>query len=399
MWIAVACVLLALASRPVAAQDDADPASTARVHWGFLHFTPSVSLSNFGTDSNVFNAQGQPQRDFTAAFGPNMDLWMNVGRTRLSGRLSAQYVHFQTFENQRSLNTVNSLQWDFPLGRLTPFVGAAYTSTRNRRSFEIDTRPRGTIQTYTAGTVVRLSSRTSVVLSGGRTTSIFGQGELFRGADLTTLNQESTFARARVRYGLTPLTTFVVDAQAIQDRFRSLPLRDADSIRVMSGFELKPAALISGSAIAGVRRFTPLQPEVPRYQGIISSVDTRLVIGSRLINASVNRDIMFSYLLEQPYYLLTDSALSLTQRIFGSWDLLARLSWQVLDYQTVVSNPDVIDRTDRIRMYTGGLGYRLGRTMRLGFNVSEIRRRSSWAALRDYTGVRMGISIDYGTNQ
>jgi hypothetical protein len=51
--------------------------------------------------------------------------------------------------------------------------------------------------------------------------------------------------------------------------------------------------------------------------------------------------------------------------------------------------------TDRVRTYGGGLGYRVGDTLRIGFNIDE-QRRSSPLPRRNYSGVRAGLSLTYG---
>lgn len=380
---------------------DPEGASKARFHWGAIHFTPSVSLNSLGTDSNVFNAQGDPQRDVTASFGPGVDMWVNVGRSRLNAQASAQYVYFHTFSNQRSLNSNETVRWDVPVGRLTPFVAGSHLTTRNRRSFEIDTRPRTVIEGAFAGADVRISGRTNITFSAGRSYLRLQQGEQFRGVDLATvLNQETTMARVQMRYKLTPLTTFVVDVQGLQDRFPSQPIRDGDSIKVLPGFELRPAALISGTVFVGMRKLQFLNPAVTGYQGVIASVDARFVNRSRLFTTTVARDVAFSYQIEQPYYLLTDATASITQRLGPRWDVVVRGGLQLLDYEGAIAGSAPLDeRVDHIQQYGGGIGYRFGRTLRLGFNALQIERRSSLSTLRDYTGLRMGISVDYGLNQ
>ena len=53
--------------------------------------------------------------------------------------------------------------------------------------------------------------------------------------------------KVTARVTLTPLTTLVVRAQAMQDRFTVATIRNTDSYSVMPGFELRSQALISGA--------------------------------------------------------------------------------------------------------------------------------------------------------
>ena len=50
---------------------------------GPLYLTPSVTLTNFGVDTNVFNAAGERQQDFTFSLSPHVDTWLPFGRRTL----------------------------------------------------------------------------------------------------------------------------------------------------------------------------------------------------------------------------------------------------------------------------------------------------------------------------
>jgi hypothetical protein len=121
--------------------------------------------------------------------------------------------------------------------------------------------------------------------------------------------------------------------------------------------------------------------------------------GATRLSVKVNRDLAYSYELTQPYYALTDLGLVITQRITKVWDVVGRGGLQTLEYQKLQSvlTPNV--RTDTIRQYGAGVGYRLGQTLRLGFDAVQYRRQSSELALREYDGLRFGASISYGLPQ
>src|SRR5206468_10908112 len=108
------------------------------------------------------------------------------------------------------------------------------------------------------------------------------------------------------------------------DRFTFDRFRNADSIKVRSGFEMKPSALISGRATVGYRRFAALDSLVPDYHGVVADVDAKYTARATQLDVKVNRDIAFSYQATQPYYTLTDVGLVLTERITYSWDVIGR---------------------------------------------------------------------------
>jgi hypothetical protein len=109
---ALACLLLAVtAARASAQTEEADPADSARFRVGALRFTPSITLTNLGVDTNVFNDANNPQRDTTAAIGPAVNLWLKAGRSRLSGKVSGQYLYFNNYDSQRSWGTSDEGKW------------------------------------------------------------------------------------------------------------------------------------------------------------------------------------------------------------------------------------------------------------------------------------------------
>jgi hypothetical protein len=89
----------------------------------------------------------------------------------------------------------------------------------------------------------------------------------------------------------------------------------------------------------------------------------------------------------------------LTQRLTDAWEVVGRGGLQTLEYQQFQSIRTAKLRTDTVRQYGAGVGYRLGQTLRLGFDAVRYRRQSSELALREYEGLRFGASISYGLPQ
>ena len=399
-FVILTFVMVAALAVSASAQEPDQTEEPGRFRLGPLRFTPSIALSNIGVDDNVFNQEVNPQRDTTAAVGPAVNLWMHVGRSRLSGKLAGQYSYFRKYEHERGWNTVDELKWEFPLGRVTPFIGGNYANTKDRSGYEIDSRAHQRFNAYRMGTSVRFSGITTLVLTGTRSTTAFDENETFLGADLArALNRESQSEEVQLRFKLTSLTTLVVGADAVQDRFKFDSIRDANSVRVMPGFELRPSALISGTVFVGVRRFQALSQSVPDYQGLIAAVDATYVAGPTRLGMKVARDLNYSFEPIQPYYALTDLGLVVTERVTHVWDIVGRVGRQALDYKQLKTVTPGPQRTDLIYQYGGGLGYRVGETVRLGFDAIYYRRHSSEVVLRDFKGLRFGGSISYGLPQ
>jgi hypothetical protein len=396
----VACLLLLFNAYGVSAQEATDGSETARFRVGVLRFTPSIAVSNVGIDNNVFNEVEDPKRDTTAAVGPAAAFWLRLGRARLSGKTSGQYLYFKEYDNQRSWNTDNQARLELPLARITPFLTGAYTNSRDRPGFEIDSRARRHDQTVTGGLDVRLTGKTRFSVTGGQSKLTYAKDATFLGTALAdTLDRTTTTEQLQLRSTLTPLTTFVFTSEAIQDRFAVAEDRNADSIRVLAGFELKPFALISGKAAVGFRHFNILSDRTPDYNGVVAAIDARYVLVATQIQAKVNRDITYSFETSEPYYALTDLALTITQRITTAWDVVGRGGRQWLAYRSTAASAATGGRTDRGDVFGAGIGYRLGETIRIGLDANHYRRRSEAFTERDYQGLRFGASVSYGLPQ
>jgi hypothetical protein len=156
-------------------------------------------------------------------------------------------------------------------------------------------------------------------------------------------------------------------------------------------------ALLKGSASFGYTRFEPDDPNLPGYKGTTGDLDLSYTFaGFTKIAATATRAVNYSYDITQPYYILTGVTLGAAQQIFGPVDVVGTISAQKLAYQdragVVVQ---VVNRTDHVRTYGGGLGIHLGKDLRLGFNVSK-STRTSQVVVREFEGLHYGVALTYG---
>ena len=397
--IALAFVCVTTTAALGRAQETPDPADMARFRFGALRFTPSIAVSNVGVDSNVFNEAVDPKQDTTAAVGPAVNLWLKTGAARLSGTASGQYLYFNKYSNQRSWNTNAEGRWDLPLARFVPFVAASLSDNKDRPGYEIDSRVRLKEERVRLGTPIRLSGKTSLLFEASHTSTRYDQNDLVLGDQIAqSLDRRTNDEQAQVRVALTPLTLFVVRAEARQDRFVYGTTRDADSIKVMPGFELKPEALISGQVFVGVRHFNALQNDVPDFTGVVADVSASYVLRASQVQLRVSRDLGFSYELLEPYYAQLDTGLTLTQRVTRRFDLVGRGGRQTLAYRHITSDT-ASGRTDRSWQAGTGIGYWPAEMLRLGLDALYSRRDSGSLVFRNYDGLRVGASFSYGLSR
>ena len=373
--------------------------ANVRVQIGPLWLNPTLSLTNAGIDTNVFNdfEADQPKRDFTLTVSPQTDLWLRMGRTWLLGNVKEDIVWFNKYASERSANTAYALNWLVPLTRLSFVVGGNMLHTNERPGFEIDARSDRKEQGANGAFEIRALSRTLFGARGELRKIEFAENSVFVGTNLhDELNRTVTTASLTVRHELTPLTSLTFDVGRQQERFDFSPLRDTDSTQANVGLRFDTSALITGFAQIGYRDYAPLSPDLPRYTGSIASVNLSYVaLGSTKLGVIIGRDIQQSFDFNQPYYLQTGIAASIGQQIHGPLDVQGRIGNQRLAYRDRAISVVVVDRQDKIRSYGGGIGYRLGRDLRIGFNVDR-QRRDSLIDERRYEGLRYGMAVTFG---
>lgn len=393
---------------PLAAWAQApDPFTSARVHVGPFAITPTVSLANVGVDTNVFNTWENPQSDFTATVTPAADVWMRFGPGRLNVKMAGSYLYFAKYADQRALGTTDSARVELPLLHLRPWFEGSFLTVRDRPGYEIDLRLRRAETGLGGGVDLFVSTRTTAGVSFRQTKTDYQAGETFLGTSVRdALNRSTTVGAASFRYALTPLTTVVLAVESVHERFEFSPVRDSNGFRVLPGVEFDASALITGSAHVGYRHLTMLTAGMPDYTGPVASVDLGYVLmGITRFSVQMSRDVAYSYDPAEPFYLLTGVTGSVSQSVGGPWSVEARagvqrLSYRVIDQAlaTALGLGDVqglAGRVDTVRTYGGGIGYKLGPSTRLGFNVDYFTRRSALYS-RQYRGLRAGSSVTYG---
>ena len=367
-------------SAPLARAQTPEPGAPdpAKVHvrLGPLWLNPTFALTNAGVDTNVFNEPDQlaPKRDFTMTVTPAADLWLRLGRTWLTGNIKEDLVYYNKYASERSANSRYTAGWFVPLNRLTVKVGADYLSTRDRPGFEIDARSQRTELGFNGSVEIRALSKLFFGLQGTQRKVNYDKAAVFLDSNLQfELNRTMTAGGLTVRHQLTPLTSLTLDVAREQDRFEFSPLRDSNSTQIAGGVKFDPFALIKGGASFGYRDFQPLSPGLPGYQGSTAAVDLSYVaLGSTKLGLTVIRDVQYSYDINEPYYLLTGITGSIAQQIFGPVDVVGRVGVQRLDYRDRVGAALVSPgRTDYVHTYGGGIGYHLGRDIRVGFNIDH----------------------------
>jgi len=287
--------------------------------------------------------------------------------------------------------------WLVPLTRFSFNVGTGWTHTRERPGYEIDARAERHERELTGAAEVRALARTRFGVRGERRRHTFEEGQAYNGVDLREeLSRTSDVFALTTRFELTPLTTLAFSVSREQDRFLYSPLRDSDTGRFEAGLEFDPSALISGNARIGYRDFDPADSTLPGYSGLTAAANvTYVAFDAVRTGFQASRDVEYSYDAAQPYYLQSGFNVTLAVQIYGPLDVEGRYGAQNLSYRTRGGANTIDDRVDRVRTYGAGIGYHIGRDLRIGFNVDQYKRMSELAD-RAYDGLRYGAAMTYG---
>ncbi len=395
--VALAAVAL-LRVTPAFAQGDGGPdMANVRVHLGPLMMNPAISIGNIGIDHNVFNdPPGKiPKQDFTVTVTPTSDFWLHVGPTWVTARMHEAINWFQTYASERTANNEYKLGWSVPGSLMSFKINGAYLDARERPGFEIDSRVGRKEVTYGGSFDYHALSKTYIGVSGSRERTTFAAQAEFQNTNLEiSLNRVNTTAAVNVRHQLSPLTSLTFSATRSMDRFEFSPQRDSNSTGAQASVAFQPAALVKGGFVIGYSDFKPTAPDLPRFTGVIGSVGlTYVLLGTTRFGVEGLRSVQYSYDVDQPYYVQTGVSGSIAQQIFGPFDVALHGGAEILAYRdrqgAVVK---VADRSDHVNSYGVGVGFHMGKELRLAFNVDKVNRDSKLDD-RQYDNFKFGTSL------
>jgi putative beta-barrel porin BBP2 len=390
----IVCVFL-VSTRADAQTQPQETVESMPIHAGPVGLRPSLSVTNAGVDSNVFNSADNPGDDFTATIVPRIVARVRAGRLIFSYGAATDFVYFKDFKDEQSVNFASDVRIDANLGHLQPYISTGWVSTKDRFNAELDARAPRTQRTIIGGTRILVASRTTLVFNARRADLEFDEGTEFDGADLAhNLNSRADSVEGGVQLALTPLTTLNLTTSVQRDRFDSASERNANTFRVTPSLQFDPTSLIRGTVLVGYRHFDTLDPGLPDYSGAIVQILAGYTLLERTkFDVDLSRDVQYSYEDLEPYYLSTGGRVTVTHQLVGPFDVQAFGGRQSLDYRAAGGGDS---RTDRVETFGAGTGYRFHTQYRVGFTWEHNRRRSDLPDRR-YERDRLFASLTYGT--
>ena len=376
----------------------ADPLESMPFRFGPIGISPTLAITNFGVDDNIFNDAAAPKRDFTMTVTPRLQARMRSGKMLLSGVFATGLVYYQKYDDERSIDYATDGRADFDLGWFQPYALASLLDTRERLNAELDVRAPRTQTTLAAGAKALLSPKTGLVFDVRRAGLDFAEGTTFEGIPLSqSLNSTTQTVEGGLEFYLTPLTTLAVTTSYQTDRFDQSPEKDADTFRILPTIRMESPAIIQGSLAIGYRRFSAVDPETPDYSGLVMQGSLTHTFGERTkVDLQLSRDVQYSFEETEPYYLTTGFRVVLTQQVGDSFDVRAIGGRDRLDYREESTSGIPNDtRVDRASVLGAGVGYRFQTNLRTGLDI-EFAERTSEVPNREYDRTRVFASLTYG---
>ncbi len=406
---ALAALLLALAApalaqygRPITEREKAG-------FWraGPFRLTPLVQLRNAGVDSNPFLTPGAEESETEVVLRAGLKAYVPVGRRlRLRGDGWLDYTFFSTALETRAIDPGGDLRAELDVSRLTFFGGGGHFSARQRYTTDIDTRIQRTEDWANGGFQLRVTK--IIGLDFGVEDRRFRYNPEDPGGESIKilLDRDSLSFQGRFRYALTPLTTLLASAEAIEDTFRfAEPSRAVTrSYRYLAGFEFGEKAVITGRFLGGLRDIPAESAgSVAPNRGPAFHVLIQAPFLQRFqLSTAYDRDIFYSatavVLDDQPTRnTYTYDRIQLTLEMDLPLSLVGRLiaGWQSADYRLPYNVGGVPTlRDDRVRELGASLLGRIGRHARLGLTAVHSARESTIPGA-DYSRWRIGVQGEF----
>ena len=407
-----AVALVAGLAVPLAAlaAEDRPRQRPGRYRLGPLYVTPRLQLKNAGVDTNVFQTLQRPVRDEVVVLSPRLEGALPLGRRlRLTGLGLLETNYYRRQGEERSTDFYGEGRSELDLGPFTLFGGGGGGQFTQRFSIDVDERLKRQEKHGYAGLTWRLGNRLSATAQGRREIVTFAPGRFRLGGDVKEAMDRDTLAgTGQLRFALTPRTTLLASAEALEDRFFSQPRggpRERESYRFLGGFELSSRAAVTGKLLAGVREFPgTLAQGSPPYRGPIVSADLTVPLRPHArLHGIAERDVLYaSSVVElgpQRYrnaFVFTryqgEALMDLPWGLLG----LAAAGFEQSRYLLPYPYPNSFVLADRVdHRYTAGFSLvrRFGESVRLGGHVTWARRVSSLPFF-SYQGVRYGLTAE-----
>lgn len=370
-------------------------------HWGPFRIQPQLVISNAGVDSNLFYSPSEPVKDYTLTAGPAATIYLPIHRRFvLSAYGSPQYVWYSKTTRERTWNYYLSGAAQLNLKNVFFSLEGVYSDARERWNTEIDIRPRRTEKGYGGSALVKLAWKTSFSL--GYRTVKYDYASVVYGDNFDVrerLNRQESFANLSFYYQASTQRRIFLDFEYGKYQFEfptQAAIGDAQSGAAYAGLEFsRLGRRVRGRIRVGYKEFDVRAVGGPDYQGIVgdSQLSVRLA-KPVMVRASYVRDVRFSLWYSNPYFIESRPGVGAS---------LYLLRFLRLDYDYSIGRnryPEVggggpdVKRLDEYSIHSGGVYFRIRKTVALGIIASWWARNSNLDA-EDDKRTFFGLNLTY----
>jgi len=370
-------------------------------HFGPFRIQPQLVISNAGVDSNVFYDPSDPIKDFTLTAGPAATIYLPIHRKFvLSAYGSPQYVWYSKTEQERTWNYYFSGAAQLSLKNVFFSVEGLYSDARERWNTEIDIRPRRTEVGYGGSALVKMAWKTSFSL--GYRTVKYDYASVVYGDNFDVrerLNRQESYANLSFHYQASSQRRIFLDFEYGDYSFEFTPqaaVSDSRSGAAYAGIEFsRLGRRVRGRVRVGYKKFDVRAADGPDYQGIVGDSQLSIRLAKPfVIRGSYVRDVRFSLWYNNPYYIESRPGAGLS---------VYPVSFLRFDYDYSIGRnryPEVggggpdVKRLDEYSVHSGGVYFRVRKTVALGFIASWWVRDSNLDA-EDDKRTFFGVNLTY----
>jgi len=366
-----------------------DPSATARVHLGWLAFTPAVVCSG-GYDSNPYREVGaSPTVEIYAI--PQFKGWIGGESNRGAFWGAAEIVRFSDRVGATNWQVGGNFERAGPT--IKPYVHYNFKNTNaNPTGFEVGHKSMRIEADAVAGADVRTGGLTFRGSFESVNTN-WAADAIYQSSSLReTLNRRTNALRAGLGVSVTPLTSIEFAAEATTDRFVYSPERDGDGKLILGGVTLAPQAVIRGNAWVGYRYFSSPTSGAANFSG---AVGFGTLVYERSSGGSLalffQRDLEFSYDKSLAYFLSNAINLTGVVPLSTRWQLQGFAATTSFDYRDAGSGLE--GPLQRVNEFGGALGFKVGEATVIGLQAQWANALGSEA----WKEVRIVAFLTYGS--
>jgi hypothetical protein len=371
----------------------------AKLNLGPLKLKPVFYLSDAGYDSNIYRANANPIKDYSATIGPGFNIYFPIkNRLVISAYESPQYLYFAETKGERAWNNYFHGQIHLIFQRFFLTLGKAYSSAREIWNTEIDSRPRRKEDSLEGSALCQFSQKTSV--------SIGYQRAKINYEDLSNepikigerLNRIENQTNLIAYYQLSYRTMFFLNMEYRTFLFENPSNnKDSKSYSIFSGFEFSPLGIVKGRINLGYKYLDAINSGAQDYRGMVgdSSISIR-VLKPLSIRASYRRDIEFSIWSSNAFYLENRIGAGVSFYLFKDirLDFDNNIGRNTYPESQLLNQGISEKRIDDYRVQAIGIYFRLKKNIGTGVTLSQWVRESN-LSFENSKRTFIGLNITY----